>query len=110
MRCSDPAELPAAPRGAPPGAADARPHLWPSRGPQPAPPSACAVPAAHDPRRAKLMHAWGWWLLGIIYLVLLFTLAVMTFRKGHWILGLIGFFFPILWIIGAILPGKRYAR
>jgi hypothetical protein len=56
------------------------------------------------------MHTWGWWLLGVIYLVLLITLGVITFRKGHWILGLIGFFFPILWIIGAILPGKRYAR
>ena len=45
--------------------------------------------------------------LGIIYLVLLFTLAVMTFRKGHWVLGLIGFIFPILWLIGAVLPDKR---
>jgi len=26
------------------------------------------------------------------------------------VLGIIGFFFPILWIIGAILPGRRYAR
>ena len=58
----------------------------------------------------KPMSAWGWGLLGIIYLVLLFTLAVMTFRKGHWVLGLIGFIFPILWIIGAVLPGRRYSR
>jgi hypothetical protein len=42
--------------------------------------------------------------------VLLFTLAIMTFRKGHWVLGIIGFFFPILWIIGTILRGRRYAR
>src|SRR5262249_55795202 len=53
------------------------------------------------------MSAWGWGLLGIIYLVLLFTLAIMTFRKGHWVLGLIGFIFPILWIIAALLPGGR---
>jgi uncharacterized membrane protein len=46
------------------------------------------------------MSGWGWGLLGIIYLVLLFTVAIMTFRKGHWVLGIIGFFFPILWIIG----------
>jgi len=46
--------------------------------------------------------------LGIIYLVLLFVFAVLSFRKGHWVLGLIGFIFPILWIIGAILP-SRYA-
>ena len=55
------------------------------------------------------MSAWGWGLLAIIYLVLLFTLAIMTFRKGHWVLGIIGFFFPILWIIGAMLP-SRYVR
>ena len=45
--------------------------------------------------------------LGIIYLVLLFTLAVLSFRKGHWVLGLIGFIFPVLWIVGAILPRRR---
>jgi hypothetical protein len=56
------------------------------------------------------MSGWGWFLLAIIYLVLLFTLAVMTFRKGHWVLGIIGFFFPVLWLIGAILPGRRYSR
>jgi hypothetical protein len=48
--------------------------------------------------------------LGILYLVLLCTLAVMSFRKGHWVLGLIGFVFPVLWLIGAILPAKRYRR
>ena len=45
--------------------------------------------------------------LGIIYLVLLLTLAILTFRKGHWVLGLIGFVFPVLWVIGAILPSWR---
>jgi hypothetical protein len=47
--------------------------------------------------------------LGVLYLVLFFTLALMTFRKGHWVLGLIGFIFPVLWLIGAILP-SRYRR
>jgi hypothetical protein len=47
--------------------------------------------------------------LGIIYLVLLLVLGVLSFRKGHWVLGLIGFIFPVLWILGAILP-SRYAR
>lgn len=58
------------------------------------------------------MSGTGWLFtgLGIIYLVLLFTLAVLSFRKGHWILGLIGFIFPILWIIGAILPDTRRRR
>lgn len=54
----------------------------------------------------------GWYIgLGILYLVLIATLAVMTFRKGHWILGLIGFIFPILWLIGAVLPDRhRHGR
>ena len=47
-------------------------------------------------------------LLGAIYLVLIITLALLCFRKGHWVLGLIGFIFPVLWIIGAILPSRRY--
>ncbi|HUN35774.1 MAG TPA: hypothetical protein VMU95_27565 [Trebonia sp.] len=49
-------------------------------------------------------------LLSIIYVVLIVTLAITSFRKGHWVLGLIGFIFPITWIIGAILPRKRAYR
>ena len=53
----------------------------------------------------------GWAILSaVIYLVLIFTLAVMTFRKGHWVLGLIGFIFPLLWVIGAIMPRRRAYR
>jgi hypothetical protein len=53
----------------------------------------------------------GWAILSaVIYLVLILTLAVMTFRKGHWVLGLIGFIFPFLWLIGAIMPRKRVYR
>jgi hypothetical protein len=49
-------------------------------------------------------------LLSIIYVVLILTLAVTSFRKGHWVLGLIGFIFPVTWLIGAILPRKRAYR
>ena len=45
--------------------------------------------------------------LSVLYLVLLFTVAVITFRKGHWVLGLIGFFIPVLWLVGAVLPARR---
>jgi hypothetical protein len=48
--------------------------------------------------------------LGIIYLVLLLVLGVLSFRKGHWVLGLIGFIFPVLWLIGAILPSRNARR
>jgi hypothetical protein len=52
----------------------------------------------------------GWYTGGLVvlYLVLVFTVALMTFRKGHWVLGIIGFFIPILWFIGAILPPVRH--
>jgi hypothetical protein len=51
----------------------------------------------------------GWAItLSLIYLVLIITLAVTSFRKGHWVLGLIGFVFPVLWLLGAILPSRRY--
>jgi cadmium resistance protein CadD (predicted permease) len=57
------------------------------------------------------MNGTVWYVgLGVIYLVLLFTLAVLSFRKGHWVLGLIGFIFPLLWVIGAILPDRHHRR
>ena len=43
---------------------------------------------------------------GILYFFLLFTVCVMTFQKGHWLLGIIGIFVPFLWLIGAIMPAK----
>lgn len=57
------------------------------------------------------MSGSGWGItLGIIYFVLLVVFAVLSFRKGHWILGLLGFIIPILWIIGAILPSRYEHR
>src|SRR6266699_3139404 len=38
---------------------------------------------------------------------LLFTVCLLTFRKGYGALGIIGIFIPFLWLIGAILPAKR---
>lgn len=45
-------------------------------------------------------------LFGVIYFFLLFTVCLMTFQKGHYVLGIIGIFVPFLWLIGAILPAK----
>ena len=45
-------------------------------------------------------------LFGVIYFFLLFTVCVMTFQKGYFVLGIIGIFVPLLWLIGAILPAK----
>ncbi len=43
-------------------------------------------------------------LLGALYVVLLVTLGILSIRKGHWIMFLIGIFIPLFWIIGALLP------
>ena len=44
--------------------------------------------------------------LGVIYLVCLFTVCSLTFRKGHTALGIIGIVLPFLWLIGAVLPAQ----
>lgn len=41
--------------------------------------------------------------LGILYFVLMVTLGVMTLRKGHWVMFIFGIFFPIMWLIGAVI-------
>ena len=47
--------------------------------------------------------------LAILYFVLLITLGVMSLRKGHWVMFILGFFTIIFWIIGAIMPSARPA-
>lgn len=46
----------------------------------------------------------------VLYFVLIFTVCFMTFQKGHLLLGIVGIFFPFLWLIGAILPAKPGSR
>ena len=46
-------------------------------------------------------------LLGVIWFVLLVTLGIMSIRKGHWVMFILGIFIPIFWIIGALLPPKN---
>ena len=46
----------------------------------------------------------------VLYLVCLFTVCLLTFRKGHLVLGILGIFLPFLWLIGAVLPAKRGSR
>jgi ABC-type multidrug transport system permease subunit len=47
---------------------------------------------------------------GLLYLVLLITLGVIAIRKGHWVMFIIGIFFPLFWLIGALLPPTTAAR
>ncbi len=44
---------------------------------------------------------------GILYLILLVTLGILTLRKGHWVMFIIGIFLPLFWIIGALIPAKE---
>lgn len=49
--------------------------------------------------------------LGLIYLALLFTVAVVTFQKEHIGLFACGFILPICWLVGAMMkpkPGSHY--
>ena len=44
------------------------------------------------------------WAIGgaVLYFVLIVTLGVMTLRKGHWIIFIIGIFLPFFWLFGAM--------
>ena len=54
------------------------------------------------------------WILSIalftLYIFLLFTVCSLTFSKGYTVLGILGIFFPVLWLVGAILPAKEGSR
>jgi len=52
----------------------------------------------------------GWFIGGgILYFILIVTLGVLTIRKGHWVIFIIGIFLPFFWLIGALLPSRRGA-
>jgi hypothetical protein len=44
-----------------------------------------------------------WIVLGVLYITLLVSLGVATLRRGHTFLFIVGFIFPLLWIIGAFM-------
>jgi len=58
--------------------------------------------------------SWLEWTLGVmfftVYIFCIFTVCMITFQKGRWVLGIAGIFLPILWLIGAILPPRRGSR
>lgn len=59
------------------------------------------------------MSALDWVLttiLFVLYIMCLITVCMLTFKKGYLVLGILGIFFPLLWLIGAILPPKRGSR
>lgn len=50
------------------------------------------------------------WILGttaaVLYLFFIFTVGLLTFQKGHFVLGILGIFVPLFWILGAVLPDR----
>ena len=51
-----------------------------------------------------------WFMLATFYIWCVFTVCLITFRKGHTLLGILGIFLPILWLIGAFIPAKEGSR
>ena len=47
-----------------------------------------------------------WAVLVTFYVFCLFTVCMMTFQKGHTVLGIVGIVLPLLWLVGAILPAR----
>jgi hypothetical protein len=61
-------------------------------------------------RRDREGMTFLWILLGIVYIACWIYFGLATFSKGHYWMFWIGFFLPILWIIGAFLaPTERAA-
>jgi hypothetical protein len=54
------------------------------------------------------------WFFGFMffsmYIMCIFTVCMITFQKGRWLLGVLGIIFPWLWLIGAFLPAKKGSR
>lgn len=51
-----------------------------------------------------------WFMFGtfgvILYLILVISLGLATLRNGHVLLFILGFFFPLLWIFGALMQPR----
>ncbi len=60
------------------------------------------MPIIADATSGPLVALWA-----VIYFLLIITLGVMSLRKGHWVMFLIGIFIPLFWFIGALLPSRR---
>ncbi len=60
------------------------------------------MPIIADASSGPFVALWA-----VIYFLLIITLGVMSLRKGHWVMFLIGIFIPLFWFIGALLPSRR---
>ena len=46
----------------------------------------------------------------IFYFALLFFFGVRTFQRGYLLLGVLGIFLPLLWLVGGLLPDRHLQR
>ena len=71
----------------------------------------CASRASRDQsERTREPVTFLWIILGVLYVACWIYFGMSTFRKGHYWMFWIGFFFPFLWIIGALIrPTPRAA-
>jgi hypothetical protein len=37
----------------------------------------------------------------------LITVGIISIRKGHWVMIIVGLFIPLFWFIGALLPRRH---
>jgi hypothetical protein len=51
-----------------------------------------------------------WLIIAGVYLAALVVLGMNTLRKGHSVLFWVGILFPVLWIVGALMPPTANAR
>ena len=49
------------------------------------------------------MSTFVWIAIVVVYLSLFVALGLATLRKGHTALFILGIFFPLLWIVGAVM-------
>lgn len=50
---------------------------------------------------------WLWIGLGVFYFILLVTLGITSLSKGHWVMFILGFPFPLFWLIGALMQPRE---
>jgi hypothetical protein len=51
-----------------------------------------------------------WIFLAAIYVFAFIAIGLATLRKGHYFLFFMGIFFPILWIVGALMAPTQAAE
>jgi hypothetical protein len=53
------------------------------------------------------MDGWLIGLLGVLWVILFIWLGLLSLRKGHWIMFLVGIPLPVFWLVGALIPPVR---